>query len=185
MSLNERSNRITRLLADKKSRASYIKAKLGVLVPAQIRALRLKSDMPRQKDLAREADMHQSRISMFETPGMANVTLETLARLAATFKTGLVVKFVPFHEMLHWENNFSQDAFDVVPRLDKDEAFINPVSATSVNFASMAAVAGAGSNCFGASQKKPSVTAQDFGASVGVTEIANIASGQASALGGK
>src|ERR1022692_4246458 len=126
VSLNEQSTRITKLLGSTKSRASYIKAKLGVLVPAQIRALRLKSAMPRQKDLAREAEMQQSRISMFETPGMANVTLETLARLAATFKTGLVVQFVPFHEMLRWENEFSQDKFDVVPRLDKDEAFLAP-----------------------------------------------------------
>lgn len=123
--MNERANRISRLLRDQKSRASYIKAKLGVLVPAQIRALRLKSDMPRQGDLAREAGMHQSRISMFETPGAANVTLETLARLAATFKTGLLVKFVPFSEMLRWENQFSQDQFNVL-RLDEDLAFLDP-----------------------------------------------------------
>jgi len=62
--------------------------------------------------------------SFIETPG-SNLTLETLARLAAVFKVGLVVKFVPFHEMLAWENQYSQDAFDVV-RLDKDEEFLNP-----------------------------------------------------------
>jgi transcriptional regulator with XRE-family HTH domain len=123
--VNERSNRISKLLQDQKSRASYIKAKLAVLVPAQIKALRLKSDMPRQLDLAREAHMHQSRISMFETPGQANLTLETLAKLAATFKTGLLVKFVPLSEMLRWENEFSQDEFDVI-RLEDDEAFLSP-----------------------------------------------------------
>lgn len=153
MSLSERSNRITKLLANNKSRASYIKAKLGVLVPAQIRALRLKSDMPRQQDLAREADMHQSRISMFETPGMANVTLETLARLAATFKTGLVVKFVPFSDMLRWENEFSQDAFDVLPRLDEDEAFLNPAK-TAEPASTSAAAGAAGLKQFAGSWKK-------------------------------
>jgi transcriptional regulator with XRE-family HTH domain len=149
MSLSEESTRITRLLGSKKSRASYIKAKLGVLVPAQIRALRLKSNMPRQKDLAREAEMQQSRISMFETPGMANVTLDTLARLAATFKTGLVVRFVPFHEMLHWENNFSQDSFDVIPRLDEDEAFINPTVEENASLGAMLTVAGGAVHGFG------------------------------------
>ena len=104
---------------------SYIRAKLGILVPSQVRALRLKSDMSRQADLAEAVAMKQSRISMLETPGAANVTLETLARLAAVFAVGLVVKFVPFSEMLHWEDTFSQDTFDVI-RLNKDEDFLNP-----------------------------------------------------------
>ena len=126
--MNERSKRIFKLQEDKKARWAYIKAKMGVLVPSQIRALRLKSDMPRQKDLAKEAAMQQSRISMFETPGGANVTLETLAWLAAVFKVGLWVEFIPFSEMLRRENRFSQDEFDVL-RLDNDEDFLNPISA--------------------------------------------------------
>lgn len=60
---------------------------------------------------------------MFETPGAANMTIDTLSRLAATFNTGLVIEFVPFSEMLGWENDFSQDAFDVV-RLDRDREFL-------------------------------------------------------------
>jgi transcriptional regulator with XRE-family HTH domain len=182
MSLSEQSTRISRLIGSNKSRTSYIKAKLGVLVPAQIRALRLKSNMPRQKDLAREAEMQQSRISMFETPGMANVTLETLARLAATFKTGLIVKFVPFHEMLRWENEFSQDTFDVNPRLDDDGAFLNPAERTNVNLVAMGAAAGIEASAIGAGQKKPVGTQ---GANSGASgEIGNIASGLTSALGG-
>jgi transcriptional regulator with XRE-family HTH domain len=125
--VNERSSRISKLLTNTNSRASYVKAKLGVLVPAQIRALRLKSDMPRQSDLAREAGVHQSRISMFETPGAANVTLETLAKLAAAFKVGVVVKFVPFSDMLRWENDFSQDEFKVT-KLTDDIAFLDPAA---------------------------------------------------------
>lgn len=81
--------------------------------------------MPRQKDLADAIGMQQSRISMLETPGASNVTLETLAGLAAVFKVGLVVKFVPFSEMLRWENSFSQDAFNV-RRLNEDTDFLTP-----------------------------------------------------------
>lgn len=123
--MSERSKLISRLRSDLNSRAAYIKAKLGVIVPSKIRALRLKSNMPRQGDLARIAKMHQSRISLFETPGAANVTLETLARLAAAFKVGLIVDFVPFSEMLRWENNYSQDSFNVT-RLDNDGEFLEP-----------------------------------------------------------
>lgn len=128
--VSEKSQLISKLLTDKNMRTAYIKAKVGVLVPSQIRALRLKSGMPRQADLAREAEMQQSRISMFETPGGANVTLETLARLAAIFKVGLIVKFAPFSEMLHWENTFSQDRFDVV-RVDHDQEFLDPTAVIS------------------------------------------------------
>ena len=126
--MSERSERISKLLDSQKSRASYIRAKLGVLVPSQIRALRMKSTnppLPRQKDLARETDMQQSRISMFETPGAANVTLETLANIAAGLKVGLIVKFVSFSEMLSWENKYSQDKFNVT-RIESDQKFLNP-----------------------------------------------------------
>jgi transcriptional regulator with XRE-family HTH domain len=124
----ERSKRICRLLNNQESRAAYIRAKLGVLVPSQIRSLRLKSTtppMPRQEDLALETGLHQSRISMFETPGAANVTLDTLANLAGGLRCGLIVKFVPFSEMLSWENGYRQDSFDVT-RLEDDESFLNP-----------------------------------------------------------
>jgi transcriptional regulator with XRE-family HTH domain len=123
--VSERSEVISKLLSDIDVRTAYIRAKLGTLVPAQIRAVRLKSDMPRQLDLAKEAQLHQSRISMFETPGAANVTLETLSRLAAAFKVGLVVKFVPFSDMLQWENEFSQDTFNPT-KIENDQAFIDP-----------------------------------------------------------
>lgn len=126
--MNERSKFISKLRDSFESRTAYIKAKLGVLVPSQIRSLRLQSEMPRQSDLAHAANLHQSRISMFETPGAANVTLETLAKLAAAFKVGLVVKFVPFHEMLRWENGYSQDTFRVTT-IDKDFEFENPNAA--------------------------------------------------------
>jgi transcriptional regulator with XRE-family HTH domain len=98
---------------------------VGTLVPSQIRALRLKSEMPRQSDLAKAADMKQSRISMMETPGAANMTLDTLSAIAAALKVGLRVEFVPFSEMLAWENNFSQDQFNV-KKIDNDLQFIKP-----------------------------------------------------------
>src|SRR5258708_39368166 len=90
--VNERLNLISRLRSDFKARAAYIQGKVGTLVPSQIRALRLKSEVPRQPDLAQAADMHQSRISMLETQG-ANPTLSTLSSIAAALKVGLVVKF--------------------------------------------------------------------------------------------
>lgn len=81
--------------------------------------------MPFQRDLAREAELHQSRISMFETPGMSNMTLETLAKVGAGLRCGVIVRFVPFSEMLAWENSFSPEEFDVL-RLNEDVSFTSP-----------------------------------------------------------
>jgi transcriptional regulator with XRE-family HTH domain len=126
--VSERSSLIDKLQSDFKARVGYIQAKVSTLVPSQIRALRLKSETPRQPDLAHAAQMHQSRISMLETVG-ANPTIGTLSAIAAALKVGLKVQFVPFSEMLAWENNFSQDQFDVV-KIDNDVTFLNPTLAT-------------------------------------------------------
>jgi transcriptional regulator with XRE-family HTH domain len=120
--MSERSEIISKLLKNRTSREAYIGAKLKVLIPSQIRALRLKSPTPRQEDLAKAADMKQSRISAMETPGAVNFNLETLVRLASALRVGLLVKFASFSEMLQWENDFTQDQFDVVT-LDRDESF--------------------------------------------------------------
>src|SRR5207245_63900 len=58
-------------------------------------------------------------------PGANNLNLETLIRLASAFKVGLIVRFAPFSEMLHWENSFMPDAFDVT-KLEKDKEFLEP-----------------------------------------------------------
>ncbi len=120
--MSGRAKMVSKLKTERVSRAAYMKGKLSVLIPAQIRALRLKSETPRQEDLAREAEMKQSRISTMENPGAVNFNLETLIRLASALKVGLVVKFVSFSDMLRWENECSQDAFNVVT-IDDDFAF--------------------------------------------------------------
>jgi transcriptional regulator with XRE-family HTH domain len=120
--LSERSQLIDRLVSRCESRASYIRGKLGVLVSAQLHALRLNREWT-QKEFAHAAGMKQSRVSAMEQPGAVNFNMETLIRSAATFGVGLVVRFVPFSEMLRWENGFSQDSFDVVT-IGEDVEFV-------------------------------------------------------------
>lgn len=122
--MSDRSQLISRLLRERDFRAAYIRAKLDVLIPSQLRALRLGQDKT-QPEVANMADMKQSRISAMETPGRVNFNLETLVRMAATQNVGLVVKFVPFSEMLEWENSYSQDAFNPT-LLANDVAFLEP-----------------------------------------------------------
>ena len=156
-----------------------MKSKLVVLVPSQVRALRMKSNMPRQKDLAVAAHLHQSRISMFETPGMANITLETLAKLAAAFKVGVIVKFVPLSHMLRWENEFSQDDFKV-DKLDEDEAFLDPASVVTEGLAAVNEGSGNDLN----DVKKPVETEHGFRQSSWESQKLNNQKGSMGALNG-
>jgi transcriptional regulator with XRE-family HTH domain len=119
-----RSNKVSKLLGSREYRESYLRAKLNELIPSQIRALRLQEDWT-QKKLGEEADMKQARISAIEKPGQVKFTLDTLIGLAAAFRVGLQVRFVPFSQMVKWENEFSQDEFQIDP-LEKDHDFLEP-----------------------------------------------------------
>ena len=76
--------------------------------------------------MGEKAGMRQARISAMERPGEAKFNIDTLVRLAAALKVGLSVRFVSFSEMLQWENNFSQDEFNI-KKIDEDFKFISPV----------------------------------------------------------
>ena len=130
--MSDRSKLINRLINEQGYRAAYIRGKLDVLIPSQLRALRLRDDLT-QPDLAARCGMKQSRISAMETPGRTNFSLETLVRMAATFKVGLQVRFVPFSEMLRWENSFNQDRFNPLI-VDNDMSFRHPASANFSTF---------------------------------------------------
>lgn len=108
--MNERFQLIDKLEKSKASREAYTRSKISINIPSQIRALRRRRDLT-QQELAIEADMKQSRISAMERPG-TKLNIETLIRVAAAFRTGLIVKFAPFSDMIDWENDFSQDSFD-------------------------------------------------------------------------
>ncbi len=110
--MGERQTIISRLINERDYRADYIRAKLEVLT---------------QPVLAEMSGMKQSRISAMETPGRVNFNQETLVRIAATLKIGLAIKFIPFSEMLEWENDYSQDAFNVI-QLPNDVDFLRPAT---------------------------------------------------------
>lgn len=125
--MSEKTNLLRRLKASFASRASYTRAVVGVNVASQIKAMRLRRNW-KQDELALVAGMKQSRISLLERPGDP-VSIKTLVELAAAFRVGLVVKFVPFSEMIKWKNIYRQDSFDAVP-IEEDMAFIEPNEAS-------------------------------------------------------
>lgn len=55
-----------------------------------------------QEQLAERVGMNQNAISRLENPFYGKATLTTLKRLATAFDVGLVVRFVPFGELVDW-----------------------------------------------------------------------------------
>ena len=51
------------------------------------------------------------------------MTIETIAKIAAALRVGVVIQFVPMREMVEWENAFSIAGFEV-ERLDKGRDLI-------------------------------------------------------------
>jgi transcriptional regulator with XRE-family HTH domain len=118
--MSEKSQLIDKLTDNRKTREAYIRSKVSTNVASQLRAVRRREELT-QEGLAELSEMKQSRISAMERPG-TRWNIETLVRLVAALRVGLVVKVVSFSEMLNWENEFSQDEFNVIT-IDGDVEF--------------------------------------------------------------
>lgn len=123
--MSEKSQLINKLKNSFSSRVAYTRATTSVNVASQIKALRRRRKMT-QEELGNLMGTGQSRISAMERPGEL-LTVDTLVRLASAFRVGLMVKFVPFSQMLNWENSYRQDSFDATS-IDKDTEFLEPKS---------------------------------------------------------
>lgn len=106
-------------------RAGFVAAQINIGIPFQIRALVRASGL-KQEEIAKKAGMLQPRISTMQKPGGAKFTLETLRRLAAAFDVALIVKFVPFGELVDWSESFNPETFSVTD-FEHDIAFAEPV----------------------------------------------------------
>ena len=102
---------LARLRASKAQRAGYVASQIDVLIPFQIRALRKQFGLE-QKDLADLTGMKQPSISRLEKAGN-RANLDTLIRIANGLDVALIVKFVPFSELILWSDSFSPDNFTV------------------------------------------------------------------------
>jgi len=88
------------LSLSKGNRDAFVSVHLSSNIGAQIFALR-ESRGWNQGQLAAEVGMAQPRISVLEG-GYDNYSLRTLKRFASTFDVAVVVRFVPFSELVNW-----------------------------------------------------------------------------------
>ena len=81
---------------------------VGTGLAFQIKLIREKNGWT-QQELADSVGSHQPTIHQWEDPDYGNHTLNSLKSLASAFDLGLMVKFVPFSELVHWNANLTPD----------------------------------------------------------------------------
>lgn len=119
MNLSSREQ-IVRVLHDKEYRDLYVSENIDNGIAFQIRATR-ESRGWTQKDLGDRVGMAQTRICTLEDPDYGSYTLATLKKLASAFDVALVVKFVPYSQLVDAVDNIS-DSDLVVSSFSDDTA---------------------------------------------------------------
>jgi transcriptional regulator with XRE-family HTH domain len=112
--MDERKRRlIEKLRKSREYREAFVAEIIDTGVPFQIYALREKKGWT-QKELGERTKMAQETISRVEDPNYVQLTLKTLKRLASAFEVGLMVKFVPFSELVESELHLTPDSLKVL-----------------------------------------------------------------------
>jgi transcriptional regulator with XRE-family HTH domain len=130
MNTYKRKQRLSKELQDKEYRDAFVIEHIDTGIPFQIRALREQRGL-RQKDLEDCSGIAQETISRLEDPNYGKLTLTTLKRLASAFDVGLLVRFVPFSDLVEWELNLSPDSLKVLS-FPKDPYFQEKEEDTSL-----------------------------------------------------
>jgi transcriptional regulator with XRE-family HTH domain len=133
MNIMKRRQRTIEDLKDKEYRDAFAIEHIDTGIPFQIRALRKQKDRKwTQKELAKRARMAQETISRIENPNYGKLTLKTLKRLASVFDVALMVRFVPFSELVGWELSLTPASLEAV---DFDKDFQSDVTSEDVGVA--------------------------------------------------
>jgi transcriptional regulator with XRE-family HTH domain len=127
---DRRKEKLITDLRDKEYRNAFVSEYIYTGIPFQIKALREQRKW-RQEDLGQQANMHQERISVLESPGNERLNIKTLLRLASAFNIGLVVRFVPISDLMEWELNLSPESLRV-PSFNEEPCFQEETEETAI-----------------------------------------------------
>jgi len=124
MNLTRFKQLVFRLRRGKEYREAFVESEISIGIPFQIRAIREKRKWS-QQDLAEKTGKKQSVISQLENPNYGRLSLSTLKTLAAAFDCGLLVRFVPYSELIWRATNLSPDDLSI-PDFDHDPGLTSP-----------------------------------------------------------
>jgi len=98
---NSRNGLIRRLIRGKDTRAKFLDSHLKKGIAFQVQALRGREKWT-QGQLAAKLGSNQNAVYRLENPNYGRQTITTLRKVAAVFDVALVVRFVPFSQLVDW-----------------------------------------------------------------------------------
>jgi transcriptional regulator with XRE-family HTH domain len=101
--LTSKEGLIQRLRKGARARARLVDSHISKILAFQTRYLRDKAGWSQQQ-LAEKIGSNQNAIYRAENPNYGKQTLTTLKKIAAAFDVALVVRFVPFGELVDWDS---------------------------------------------------------------------------------
>ena len=99
--VTSRSSLINRLQRGRKARQDFVASHLSRTIAFQIRAFREQLGWS-QKDLGDALGTSQNAIYRLESPRLTRPTMTTLKKIAATMDVAVIVRFVPYDELVDW-----------------------------------------------------------------------------------
>lgn len=116
---NKKKDKLMANITDKEYRESFVASHISNGIALQIRTMRGKLT---QGEFGILTDMKQEQISRLENPDNEMFTVKTLLRLAAARDVALMVRFVPFGDLIKWDLNLSTKSLEV-PSFKHDPYF--------------------------------------------------------------
>ncbi len=107
--MNKKKKNLMSALKDKAYREAFVSELINTGIPFQILALREQRELT-QEQFGTAVGMSQEMVSRIEDPNYGTLTLKTLKKIASGLDIGLMVRFVPFSELVEWEANITHDA---------------------------------------------------------------------------
>lgn len=105
--ISDKEEQVLSSLKDEEYRKELAIEHVNSTLAMQIRNLREKNDW-KQSELAARLGKNQGNISQWEDPDYGRYSITTLKALASTFDVALLVKFIPFSELVKDMVNLSE-----------------------------------------------------------------------------
>lgn len=110
--MNGISDRKIKKLCDKAYRDAYVRARINIGIPHQIRALREQRGWS-QSELGRRSGKPSNVINRLENPESGGNTIRTCLEMASAFDVALLVKFVSYSRFLAEFEDVSPQGLEV------------------------------------------------------------------------
>lgn len=152
----EQRKQIANSLRDKEYRDLFVSGHIHRGIAHQLRKMRDSRGWT-QAELGERSGMAQEQLSRLENPDNERLSLRTLKRLASAFDVALVVRFVPFSNLVDWATRLSESDLVFPSFVDDSGLWAGEEGAETTTLASYRQAATTHALSFGSVETEPKI----------------------------